>query len=161
MKYKLKELSFKTVHFTNGNSNDYGSVMNISQVISFQTPKLVLDEIVNENGKVFFNVKILPNEACKCFYEKITEFEKTLQLKYPSLSIESIFHGPFCKIKIPFKNDNLQLKVYHNGFLFNYYHIKPSMELMFLVELSKIWISNSNTVHYNLQCKEILVTKNS
>jgi hypothetical protein len=46
----------------------------------------------------------------------------------------------------------------NNEKLFNYYHLSESMEIICLLSLDKVWISNVNEPNYNLTVKEILVT---
>ena len=47
--------------------------------------------------------------------------------------------------------------VYKGSSLFNYYHLSKGMEIICLVNLSKLWINFKNEGSYNLNVKEILV----
>ena len=77
--------------------------------------------------------------------------------KYIKNKIKSIFNEETFIVKIPFKLSNPQIKVYKDNKLFNYYHLTKGMEIICLLNLSKLWTNFKNETNYNLTVKEILV----
>ena len=175
MKYKLKDVDFRKMKYSvvNGNNNISSDCKLINfayndNVFEFQTPKVILDQIVKENGKDYLLLKILPTEACKTFCSKILDFEKDMASKFhldwfnkrlPVDQFKSIFVDDTFRVKIPFKLDNPILKIYKDSRLFNYYNLKPGMELICFLSCNNVWINFDNVVSYNLNVKEIMITK--
>ena len=158
MKYKLKELNFNNISFNKVELNN-GTIINLKYVnesLEFQTPKIIINDLIKENGKEYLVLKIIGNQACKTFCSKINELETYFSesLKNP---IRTIFNEDLFTVKIPFKNSNPLIKVYKDNSLFNYYHLSKDMEIICLLGIDKIWINNYNEPSYNLIVKEIMV----
>jgi len=179
MKIKLKDIDCSKIKYSingndgiiNGNSNC--KLINFNyygETLEFQTPKVLIEEIVKENNKEYLILKILPTEACKTFCTKIYELEKNHNVnlkkewfnkKLLISEIKSIFDNDHFTVKIPFKYNNPCIKIYdRDSKLFNYYHLKKGMEIICLLSCNNIWINFDNACVYNLNVKEILVTKN-
>ena len=73
-------------------------------------------------------------------------------------SVFSIFENDHLKVKVPFTFKKPITKVYHNGQLFNYYHLCKGMEIICLLQCDKLWADHSNLFYY-LQVKEIMLLK--
>lgn len=149
MKYKLKELSFNDLNFTTTHTINSGKIYNLNEPIEFQTPKVKIIDM-DDN---YLTLKILATEASRIFFIKIHEFEQQLKKKFSNQQITSIFDGDTFKVKIKNKN----FKVYFNCNLFNLYHLKPGMDIICLVSISKIWMNIYNVISYNLKVDEILI----
>ena len=135
------------------------NLINISynnKILEFQTPKVIIDDILTENDKNYLILKIYPTQASKIFYNFLNEFEKHISSIY-SKEINCIFKQDTFKIKIPFKFAKPVIKIYKDDSLFNYYHLCKGMEIICLVNLSKLWITEN--IYYNLSVNEILITK--
>jgi len=158
MKYKLKELDFNNFSFAKVDLND-NKIINIkyfNESLEFQTPKLIIESLIKENNHEYLLLKISGNKACETFCSKIFELEEFFN-KYIKNKIKSIFNEETFTVKIPFKSLNPQIKVYKDNKLFNYYHLTKGMEIICLVNLSKLWTNIKNETNYNLNVKEILV----
>lgn len=183
MKFKLKDIDFNNMEYvyninTNnglGNSKLISSkLINLTYMkdeLEFQTPKVIIKKIVKENDKEYLFLQIIGNEGCKTFYSKIKEleenhnrellknkdwFNKNLEIN----NIKSIFKEDIFTVKIPFKYSKPIVKIYDkDSRLFNYYSLKPGMEVMCLLSCNNIWVNFDNTTTYNLIVKEILITK--
>jgi len=172
MKYKLKELNFSNLKYNKSDMNESKliSFTYLDNELEFQTPKVILEKIIQEDNKEYLLLKLLPTEASKTFQNGINNLEdshnKIINLKnwfnysLPRNGIKSVINGDSFIVKIPFKYSKPTLKIYSkNGSLFNYYHLKSGMELICLLDSSKLWINFDNSVTYNLSVKEILITK--
>jgi hypothetical protein len=148
MKYKLKELTFKNIKY-NSCKTTLGRIINLEESIDFQTPTVRIIEIDSE----YITLSLLPSEACKIFYDKIQEFEKSIKERFED--VNSLFENETFKVKI--KNDSF--KVYYQGNQFNIYHLKPGMDIICLVSISKLWENVYNLINYTLKVNEILVKK--
>ena len=158
MKYKLKELDFNNFSFDKVDLND-NKIINIkylNESLEFQTPKLIIESLIKENNHEYLLLKIIGNKACETFCSKIFELEEYFN-KYIKSKIKSIFNEETFIVKIPFKLSNPQIKVYKDNKLFNYYHLTKGMEIICLLNLSKLWTNFKNETNYNLTVKEILV----
>lgn len=157
MKIKIKDIDFKNsrLHTTPFNESLFNLTYNDDK-LEFQTPKLIIDDILTENDKNYLILKIYPTQASKIFYSKIIEFEKYIS-DYYSKDVNGIFKEDTFRVKIPFKSSKPILKIYKDDFLFNYYHLCKGMEIICLLQLSKVWITES--IYYNLTVNEILITK--
>ena len=49
--------------------------------------------------------------------------------------------------KIPFKYSKPLIKVYKDNKLFNYYHLAKGMEIICLLNLSKLWVNFKNEIN--------------
>ena len=178
MKIKFKDVDCSKINYStnsndgiiNGNSNCKLINLNyLGEVFEFQTPKVLIEDIVKENNKEYLILKILPTEACRTFCTKIFEIEKNhnqnlkkewFNKKIQIPEIKSIFTEDTFIVKIPFKYSNPCIKIYdRESKLLNYYHLKKGMEVICLLNYNHIWINFDNTCVYNLNVKEILVTK--
>ena len=138
-----------------------------SDTLEFQSPRVLIEKIIKENGKEYLLLKIIGTEACKSFCSKIIELEKChsdnikpfFNKNLPTSLIKSIFSEQTFMVKVPFKNENPQIDIYHADNLFNYYHLAPGMEIICMLMCNNIWINFDNVASYNLTIKEILVTK--
>lgn len=171
MKYKLKEIDFGNIdyslnQFNNPNNSKMVDVKYLSNDLDFQTPKVILHEVLKENGKEYLILKLLPTEACKTFVSKILLIEENINQKMkkhwfndsiPINNVNRLFNGPTFSVKIPMRFSKPQIDIYSNGKLFNYYHLREGMELICLLSFNKIWINFDNVVSYNLTVKEILL----
>ena len=89
---------------------------------------------------------------------------KWFNKKLPIYPIRSVFtevlEDTCFTVKVPFKSTNPCIKIYdHDLKLFNYYHLKPGMEVICLISCNNLWINFDNLVTYNLILKEIRLTK--
>ena len=159
MKYRLKEVDPVKFVFNKVQLNS-GIILNIKYFedsLEFQTPKMIIHELVKENEHEYIVLQILNTEACKTFYLKITEIEKYFSEKIKS-TIKSVFHENYVTLKIPFRGSNPLIKVYREDNLFNYYHLEVGMKIICLLGIDKIWINNFNEASYHLVVKEIMIT---
>ena len=154
MKYKLTDLSFNHFEYCSKELVS-GTVVNLKyngQLLEFQTPKVIIQDIIKESDKEFLCLQILGTLACKKFFDKILEFESVLTEHF-NLPIQSIFKGDHFNVKVQVPS----VEVFFNGSLFNYYHLRKGMEIICLVQCDKMWISNS--LNYHLHVKEIMLLK--
>jgi hypothetical protein len=178
MKIKVKDIECSNINYSlngndgviNGNGNCKLVNFNYSgQSLEFQTPKVLIEEIINEDSKGYLVLKILPTEASKTFCSKIFEIEKNhtshlrpdwFNKKLERSEIKSIFNEDNFTVKVPFKYSNPSIKIYDkDSRLCNYYHLRKGMEIICLVYSNNIWINFDNVSVYNLIVKEILITK--
>lgn len=176
MKYKIKDLHFADLKYNyslNGKFNNCKLIRYTynEEEIEFQTPKVIINDIIEKDNKHYLILKVLPTEACRTFYTKINELEENhnrVLCKHnewfnSSLhrdSIKSNINGDLFTVKVPFKYSNPLTKLYDkDSNLFNYYHLKKGMEIICLLSTDNLWINFDNLVTYNLSTKEILVTK--
>ena len=69
MKYKLKEIDVKNISFTSTYLQS-GTLLNIKynkELFDFQTPKVILDSVIQENGHEYLVLKVLGTQASKLF----------------------------------------------------------------------------------------------
>ena len=111
---------------------------------------MCIHEILKDSGNEYMVLKIYGNQACQKFFLKILELEK-------SINTVSLFQGDLITVKIPFKFSKPMVDVYHNGSLFNYYHLSKGMDVLCLLEFHKLWINEYKEVKYNLTVKEIML----
>jgi hypothetical protein len=159
MKYKIKDLQFEKISFSKVQIEN-GTLLNLkynNDSLEFQTPRVIIDSLIKENDHEYLILKIIGNEACKKFCSKITQLELFFS-DYLKNEIKPIFNEDCFTVKVPFKYSRPLVKVYKNEKMFNYYHLSESMEIICLLSLDKVWISNVNEPNYNLTVKEILVT---
>jgi hypothetical protein len=161
MKYKLTDISFDNLEYTPKDLVT-GTLVNLKysgETLEFQTPKVLIQDIIRENGKEYLLLKIKSNEACKKFFEKILELENAFNKKFNGTLIKSIFENDHFIVKVPFVYSKPTITVYfHDGSLFNYYHLSKGMEIICLLYYDKLWM-NKDSVHYYLQVKEIMLLK--
>jgi hypothetical protein len=159
MKHKLTEIDFDKIDFST-KELDNGKFMNIkynSDTLEFQTPKVFIHEIIKEDEKEYLILKIKANQACKLFFDKIHELEKSFEDKFKQ-NVQSVFNDDHLKVKVPFTFKKPTTKVYHDEQLFNYYHLCKGMEIICLLQCDKLWSDHLN-IFYNLQVKEIMLLK--
>ena len=73
MKHKLTEIDFNKIDYST-KEMDNGKIINVkynSDTVEFQTPKVIIHEIIRENEKEYLILKINANRACKLFFDKI------------------------------------------------------------------------------------------
>jgi hypothetical protein len=150
MKFKLKELAFEDNLKFNEHQSNFGKILNLEENIEFQTPTVKIINIDDE----YITLQILPSEACKIFYSKIHEFEEKLKKQF-NKEIENLFIKDLFKVKI--KNNSF--KIFYEGSQFNLYHLRENMNIICLVNISKLWINLYDVVNYTLNVNEILVKK--
>ena len=158
MKFKLKELNFNNISL-NKTILENGTIINLkysNELLEFQTPRIIINDLIKEKDKEYLVLKIIGNQACKTFCSKINELETYFSesLKKP---IKTIFNEDLFTVKIPFRSSNPLIKVYKDNSLFNYYHLSKDMEIICLLGVDKIWINNYNEPSYHLIVKEIMV----
>uniref|UniRef100_A0A6C0IB50 Uncharacterized protein n=1 Tax=viral metagenome TaxID=1070528 RepID=A0A6C0IB50_9ZZZZ len=173
MKIKLKDFDFKEIKYSLNKGIFTGKLVNFSYLgnnIEFQTPKVIIHDLVTENDKQYILLKLIGTEASKTFYNKIIQLENSFNsgLKtewfnknLPVYNVTSIFSEDNFLVKVLFKGSSPQIKVYNSTNLFNYYHLKPGMKVICLVACNNIWINFDNVPSYNLTVKEIMVTDES
>jgi hypothetical protein len=157
MKYKLKDINPSLLKYTSIPSNE--RLFNIEYLgtpLEFQTPKVVLEEIVKEDNKQYLLLKLIGTEACKTFYTKVVALEENHRTSKGVESVKSIFKGDCFLVKVPFRGDSVGVKVHDREKLCNYYHLKKGNELICLLSVGQIWISDNN-ISYVPHVKEILV----
>jgi hypothetical protein len=176
MKYKLKDINFNNTEYKYNASLSLVKDCKLinfnynNDCLEFQTPKVLIDDIVVTNsGNHYLILKILPTEACRTFYSKVSDLEEHPNVELnkhrhwfstnDKVKIKSIFENDSFTVKVPFKYSKPVHKIYSDGNLFNYYHLKKGMEVICLLSCGNIWINYDDTVSYNLNIKEIMVTK--
>jgi len=165
MKYKLTDVSFDKISYTTKElkekydkcDNCIINVKYISESLEFQTPKILIQEIIKENEKEYLILKIIGNKACKSFFDKIHELEKSFEKQF-KVKVHSIFENDHFKVKVPFISEKPNIKVYHENQLFNYYQLSKGMEIICLLQCDKLW-KDSFHLYYNLHVKEIMLLK--
>jgi hypothetical protein len=164
MKYRLKDVDFSKIKYSSSSELEHGSIINIiynGEILEFQTPRMIIDSIFENNGKNYFSLKLIPTEASKIFYLKIFELEQILMDSFKGVSNYS-FKDDALIVKIPFCYSKPNIKVYikeaGNLSLFNYYQLEPGMEVICLLYLDKLW-KNGEKLNYVLNTKELLITK--
>ena len=162
MKYKLKDIEFDNFKFDKVNLND-NKIININyneNSLEFQTPKIIIENLIKENDHEYISCRIIGNKASETFCSKMLLMESFFNEKlnkYNCLDIKSIFNEDCFIVKIPFKYSRPQINVYKDNKLFNYYHLTKGMTIICLVNISKIWINYKNESNYNINVKEIMV----
>jgi hypothetical protein len=175
MKHRLKDIEIQKIKYClNGIINTNCKLININycdESLEFQTPKVLIEKIIKENNKEYLLLKILPTEACKTFCTKMLSLEDNhnselsnhkdwFNKRIPISEVKSIFKDDCFIVKIPFNYSSPNVKIYNkDSKLFNYYHLKPGMEIICLLNINNIWINFDNIPTYNLIAKEILITK--
>ena len=174
MKIKLKYLNTELIKYsevlnipsitgpigTNNTKNfDNGKLLNVTydgESMEFQTPKVLIEKIIKEPGdKEYLLLKIIPNEACRLFYHKISEIEYSIGIFG---NVKSNLLGTSFKVKIPFKYGKPQLNIFSkDDYLFNYYHLVEGMEVILLLSINTIWINLDGISNYSLIVNEILI----
>jgi hypothetical protein len=158
MKYKLKELDFKEFSFNKTNIES-GTLINLkykNDSLEFQTPKVIIENLIKENDHEYLLLKILPTKACKDFCSKITQLENFFKETLKN-DIKSVFSEDLFTVKIPFKYSKPIIKIYNETGLFNYYKLSNNTTVICLLALDKIWVNQYNEPNYNLIVKEIMV----
>lgn len=162
MKYKLTDISFDNLEYTPKELNT-GTLINIKysgEALEFQTPKVLIQDIIREAGKEYFLLKIKSNQACKKFFEKILELENNFICKFNATLIKSIVEDDHFIVKVPFVYSKPSIRVFSdNGSLFNYYQLSKGMEIICLLFYDKLWMNKDNSFQYYLQVKEIMLLK--
>jgi hypothetical protein len=177
MKYKLKDLNLDLIEYKLVQSNSINNnckLINFTysgQELEFQSPRVIIEKITNENNKEFLTLKIMGNEACKSFCLKLFDLEKNINYKLnkdwfneriPKTDVKSVFKGDCFTVKVPFKYSKPLITTYsNNGNIVNYYHLKEGMEIICLLSINNIWINFDNSVSYYLNAKEIKITKDT
>ncbi len=145
---KIKNINFNNLKYSiafEKNGNKLFNVKYSSEILQFQTPKVLIKEI----DKEYLTLELKNTGACKSFYEFVINLETT----YPN--IKSIFDGNLFKVKVQHF-----INIYSNGRLFNFYDLKQGMEIICLLEYSKLWVNNYLIANYIFNVKEISVTLN-
>jgi len=148
MKYKLKELIFEDIKY-NECKTSLGKIINLEESFDFQTPTVRIIEIDTD----YITLSLLPSEACNIFYNKIHDFEKKIKELFNN--VYPLFENETFKVKI--KNDSF--KIYYQGNQFNRYHLKPGMDIICLVSISKLWENVYNVINYTLKVNEMVIKK--
>jgi len=146
MKISLKEICFDNLKFTKCVTG-LGTIYNLNEIINFQTPIVKIISISNE----YITLEILPTQACSLFYTKIQEFESKLKSLFKK-EVNCLFEKINFKVKI---KNNKNFKIYSNGDLFNFYHLKAQMNVIVLVSINKLW--DNGIINYNLNVNEMVL----
>ena len=154
---KYSEVLIPSIHTKNFGNN--GKLLNVTyngESMEFQTPKVLIEKIIKEPGdKEYLLLKIIPNEASRIFYQKISEIESSIGILG---NVESNLSGTCFKVKIPFKYGKPQLNIFSkDDYLFNYYHLVEGMEVICLLIIKTIWINPDGFSNYSLIVNEILI----
>lgn len=163
MKVKLKNIDYSLINYNEVNSstlND-GTLVNISYLdneLEFQSCKTIINSINNN----YFELKLLPTEASRTFYNKLiqleNEYNKYLLTKNINKQIKSIFKNEYFTVKIPFKNNHPLVKVYDkDNKLINFYKLINNNTIICLFVCKNLWITKDSDIHYQLTVKEILL----
>ena len=155
---KYSEVLIPSIHTKNFGNN--GKLLNVTyngESMEFQTPKVLIEKIIKEPGdKEYLLLKLNNNEACRLFYQKISEIESILV--NGSNNLESNLSVTSFKVKIPFKYGKPQLNIFSkDDYLFNYYHLVEGMEVICLLSIKTIWINPDGFSNYSLIVNEILI----
>jgi hypothetical protein len=174
MKYKLKYINGDLLEYSlisNSTINNNCKLIDVkyqNDSLEFQTPKVLIEKIINENDKHYLLLKLIPTQACRTFFNKILELEHSIEKNKNAkwfnneleiIPLTSIFTDVFFKVKIPFKYSKPQINIFSNsnGKLFNYYSLREGMEIICLLSINKLWINFDNTINYNLIANEIII----
>ena len=165
MKFKLKYLNTELIKYSEvlipsihtKNFGNNGKLLNVTyngESMEFQTPKVLIEKIIKcSDDKEYLLLKLNNNEACRLFYQKISEIESTILGNF-----ESNLSGTSFKVKIPFKYGKPQLNIFSkDDYLFNYYHLVEGMEIILLLSIKTIWINPDGFSNYSLIVNEILI----
>jgi hypothetical protein len=156
MKYKLKDIDPSLLKYVPIASNiRLFNVEYLGSTLEFQTPKVIIEKIVKEFDKQYVMLKLVGTEACKTFYTKILALEQN-HCCFKQTLCKSIFDGDHFLVKVPFRGDNLCVKVHDREKLRNYYHLASGDEVICLLAIHQIWIADG-VVNYTPHVKEILV----
>lgn len=158
MKIKLKDLILSDISFNKTNIES-GTIVNLkykNESLEFQTPKLIIENLIKENDHEYLILKILPTKACMDFCSKISQIENFFKETLKN-DIKTVFSEDLFTVKIPFKYSKPIIKVYNETGLFNYYKLSKDTTVICLLGLDKIWINQYNEPNYNLIVKEIMV----
>jgi len=167
MKFKLKYLNTELIKYSevlnipsihNKNFGNNGKLLNVTyngESLEFQTPKVLIEKIIKESDdKEYLLLQIIPNEACRIFYQKISEIESHIGIS----STNSNLSGTSFKVKIPFKYGKPQLNIFSkDNYLFNYYHLVEGMEVILLLSINTIWTNVHGISNYSLIVNEMLI----
>ena len=161
MKYKLKEMNFNINDFNFSSKVAINDLILINlrykeSILEFQTPKVYIHSFVKENDREYINLKLIGTEACRIFFNKLTEFEECISKFNTQLKLRSIFNEDSFIVKIPFKFSKPQVDIYKTNRPFNYYFLKTGMEVICLLEVQNLCLVN-NEIFYHLNVKEILI----
>ena len=126
MKHKIKEITLDEISFTKTPVDNLINVKYHDSSLEFQTPKVIIESVIKENGHEYLILKIIGNQACKLFCSKILELEKYFSV-YVGNTIKTVFDNDCFTVKIPFKYSKPCIKVYKNESLFNYYHLTKDL----------------------------------
>ena len=161
VKYKLKYIDFINIKY-NINKKFEGKLIDYTyngDILEFQTPKIIIENMYNQNGKEYIVLKLSNTEACNLFYSKLLELEMTHNRFaisiHKTFKIKPIFDKDFFTVKVPFHYSKPSIKVYYDNKLFNYYSLQKGMEIICNLTTNKLWISEEIT--FNLNIKEILI----
>jgi hypothetical protein len=139
---KLKEIDLRNFTFVKSIQSQ-GTLTNVKydgEILTFQTPKILVHRVVMENNKKYLFLKLLPTQASEMFKSKISEIESRF-------SLHSNFNEDILKVKI---NDKTRL---YTNTLVNMSLLKEGDIVICLVSFEKIW----NNEFYYLVVKEIKV----
>jgi len=125
--------------------------------LEFQTPKVIIKEIIKEYNKEYLLLQFIHNQNSKSFYEKIIELEQAHRKNLNVTGIKSLIHDDTFIVKIPIRYSKPCLKIIKDSELFNYYHLKPGMKIICKLNGNNIWFNEHSVPSYNLIVKEILI----
>jgi hypothetical protein len=143
---KLKEFNPKNLTFTPKELPN-GIVVNVkylNEPFEFQIPKGTISGI-SENG-ITLNIK---NSE---FFRIIKEIEKYFgnHFTIPVESVSTVF------IKFQMSGNRPQFKVYTDQGQFNYHNLKINQEVICLIVIDKLWITDTLSYCFNLKELKII-----
>lgn len=164
---KLESLDFDKLKYTenllsnhNKSSGTFYKMINYNLdnlELEFQTPKIIIKEIVKEYNKEYLLLQFIHNKHSKSFYEKIIELEQIHQKNIKSTDLKSLIDQDTITVKVPIRYSKPCLKIIKDSELFNYYHLKPGMKIICKLSGNNIWFNELHVPSYNLIVKEILI----
>jgi hypothetical protein len=145
---KLKELILNQIKFVSKDLPN-GTIVNVKYLdepFQFQLPKGSIEYIGNEHLTLNINNNL--------FFGLIGSLEDYMSTRF-NRPIESIISENFVQLKLPFRNSRPEFKVLLDNRLFNYHNLISGMEVICIVSLDKLWITDK--INYTLTIKDILL----
>jgi hypothetical protein len=144
---KLKELELKQINFVKSDKANF-TIVNVSyqnEPFVFQCPKCKIEFI--ENDLLIVEIKNVT------FLSLLRSIENFLEQRF-KLPVNSLIENNLVKFKLKVsKSLRPEFKIINNGSLFNFHNLSAGMEIICLVSLEKLWITES--INYSLTVKEI------
>ena len=162
---KLKEIDFNNFKYSLVNKNFNGTLVNLfyqNKIFEFQTPKVIVEDIITRNEKVYLKLKLQGTNSSKMFYDRLLEIEKYHNVNIKKnfntrFDINNLFESVYFEVKVPFKNSKPHVNVYKDNREVIYETLQIGQEIICLVECNNIWINSHLVPNYHLNVKEIKI----